>query len=142
MSYERNYNGVKQILWYLKDTKIWVYILLTHQTKFRWLRICMLFFLDPRKARSQTSYTFLIEGIAISWRTQKQTLVATSSNHAEVITLHVASRECIWLRSSTTQFNFLWTRQARKVQLWSMKIIQLVSHEWRNNTSRVIAQNI
>ncbi|KAJ0481014.1 putative RNA-directed DNA polymerase [Helianthus annuus] len=38
-------------------------------------------------------------GTAISWRSQKQTLVVTSSNHAEVIALHEASRECVWLRS-------------------------------------------
>nr|GEV74363.1 putative zinc finger, CCHC-type [Tanacetum cinerariifolium] len=30
-----------------------------------------------------------------------ETLVATSSNHAEVIALHEASRECVWLRSMT-----------------------------------------
>ena len=30
---------------------------------------------------------------------QKQTLVATSSNHAELLALHEASRECVWLRS-------------------------------------------
>ena len=29
------------------------------------------------------------------------TLIATSSNHAEVIALHEASRECVWLRSVT-----------------------------------------
>ncbi|KAJ9541050.1 hypothetical protein OSB04_027556 [Centaurea solstitialis] len=40
---------------------------------------------DPHKARSQTGYI----------------LVATSSNHAEVIALHEASRECVWLRSMT-----------------------------------------
>ncbi|GKD89474.1 hypothetical protein Tco_1364981, partial [Tanacetum coccineum] len=56
---------------------------------------------DPHKARSQTGYVFLNGGTAISWRSQKQTLVATSSNHAEVITLHEASRECVWLRSMT-----------------------------------------
>ncbi|GJR80356.1 hypothetical protein Tco_0151141 [Tanacetum coccineum] len=56
---------------------------------------------DPHKARSQTGHVFLNEGIAISWRSQKQTLVATSSNHAEVSTLHEASRECVWLRSMT-----------------------------------------
>ncbi|GKC08151.1 putative RNA-directed DNA polymerase [Tanacetum coccineum] len=38
---------------------------------------------------------------AISRRSQKQTLVATSSNHAEVIALHEARRECVWLRSMT-----------------------------------------
>ncbi|GKA05786.1 secreted RxLR effector protein 161-like protein [Tanacetum coccineum] len=52
---------------------------------------------DPHKARSQTGYMFLNRGTAISWRSQKQTLVATSSNHAEVIALHEASRECVWL---------------------------------------------
>jgi hypothetical protein len=35
----------------------------------------------------------------ISWRYVKQTLVATSSNHSEIIAIHEASRECIWLRS-------------------------------------------
>lgn len=29
----------------------------------------------------------------------KLTIIATSSNHAKVIALHEASRECIWLRS-------------------------------------------
>ncbi|GKB85450.1 hypothetical protein Tco_0957722 [Tanacetum coccineum] len=59
------------------------------------------YFFDPHKARSQTGYMFLNGGTAISWRSQKQTLVATSSNHAEIIALHEASRECVWLRSMT-----------------------------------------
>ncbi|GKE76035.1 hypothetical protein Tco_1542155 [Tanacetum coccineum] len=50
---------------------------------------------------SQTGYVFLNGGTAISWHSQKQTLVATSSNHAEVITLHEASKECVWLRTMT-----------------------------------------
>lgn len=29
----------------------------------------------------------------------KQTIAATSSNHAEILAIHEASRECIWLRS-------------------------------------------
>ncbi|KAL1213550.1 Retrovirus-related Pol polyprotein from transposon TNT 1-94 [Cardamine amara subsp. amara] len=31
----------------------------------------------------------------------KQTIVATSSNHAEILAIHEASRECVWLRSMT-----------------------------------------
>ncbi|GJZ27792.1 hypothetical protein Tco_0572439 [Tanacetum coccineum] len=50
---------------------------------------------DPHKARSQTGYVFLNGGTTISWRSQKQTLVATSSNHAKFIVLHEASRECV-----------------------------------------------
>ena len=55
---------------------------------------------DPHKARSQTGYVFTIGGTVISWRsTQKQTLVATSSNHTETIVLHEACRECVCFRS-------------------------------------------
>jgi len=32
---------------------------------------------------------------------QKQTLIANSSNHAEVITLHEASQKYVWLRFVT-----------------------------------------
>ncbi|KAK1434445.1 hypothetical protein QVD17_00187 [Tagetes erecta] len=56
---------------------------------------------DPHKEISHTGFVFMNGGTAISWRSQKQTLVATSSNHAEVIALHEASRECVWLRSMT-----------------------------------------
>ena len=57
------------------------------------------YLLDPHKARSQTGYVFNYNGTAISWRSVKQTMVATSSNHSEIIAIHEASRECIWLRS-------------------------------------------
>ena len=57
------------------------------------------FLSDPHKARSQTGYVFKNGDTAISWRSTKQTLVATSSNHSEILALHEASRECSWLRS-------------------------------------------
>jgi hypothetical protein len=41
---------------------------------------------------------FLHGGIAISWKSAKQTLIATSINHSEIIALYEASRECAWLR--------------------------------------------
>ncbi|XP_060965627.1 secreted RxLR effector protein 161-like [Cannabis sativa] len=43
---------------------------------------------DPHKARSQTGYLFTCSDTAISWRSTKQTLVATSSNHAEILAIH------------------------------------------------------
>jgi len=46
---------------------------------------------DSHKARSQTGCVFIYERTTISWRSQKHTLVATSPNHAEVITLHETS---------------------------------------------------
>ena len=54
---------------------------------------------DPHNSKSQTGYMFTYGGTAISWRYQKQKFVATSSNHAEVIALHEASKECRWLSS-------------------------------------------
>ena len=54
---------------------------------------------DPHKARSQTEYVFNYNRTTISWRSVKQTMMATSSNHSEIIAIHEASRECIWLRS-------------------------------------------
>ncbi|KAL4592431.1 hypothetical protein LXL04_005425 [Taraxacum kok-saghyz] len=36
---------------------------------------------------------------AISWRYCKQTLVATSTNHSELLALYEATRECVWLRA-------------------------------------------
>ena len=53
---------------------------------------------DPHKARSQTGYVFDCNGTVNLWRSFKQTMVATSLNHSELIAIHEASRECIWLR--------------------------------------------
>ena len=53
---------------------------------------------DPHNVRSQTGFVFLHGGTAISWKSSKQTLVATSTNHSEIIALYEASRECVWLR--------------------------------------------
>ena len=50
---------------------------------------------DLHKARSQTGYLFTYGGTAISWQSTKQSIVATSSNHAEIIVIHEASRECV-----------------------------------------------
>ncbi|KAJ9539329.1 hypothetical protein OSB04_032062 [Centaurea solstitialis] len=54
---------------------------------------------DPHTGRSQTGYVFTMGGIAISWRSTKQTMTATSSNHAEILAIHEASRQCVWLRN-------------------------------------------
>ena len=54
---------------------------------------------DPHKARSQTGYVFICGNTTTSYRSTKQTLTVTSSKHSEIIALHEASRECVWLRS-------------------------------------------
>ena len=53
---------------------------------------------DPHNVRSQTGFVFLHGGTAISWKSSKQTIVATTTNHSEIIALYEASCECVWLR--------------------------------------------
>ncbi|GJY76629.1 hypothetical protein Tco_0481745 [Tanacetum coccineum] len=54
---------------------------------------------DPHTGRSQTGYVFTSSNTAISWRSVKQTMSATSSNHVEILAINEASQEGVWLRS-------------------------------------------
>lgn len=54
---------------------------------------------DPHTGRSQTGYVFLLNGTAFSWKSTKQTMATPSTTHAELLALHEASREAVWLRS-------------------------------------------
>ena len=40
---------------------------------------------------------FRYGGTVIYWRYTKHSIVASSSNHAELIAIHEASRKCVWL---------------------------------------------
>ena len=53
------------------------------------------YLLDPHKGQSQTGYIFTYGNTVISWRSVKKTMVATSSNHSEILVIHEASRECV-----------------------------------------------
>ena len=53
--------------------------------------------LDSR--RSTSGYIFMLAGGAISWRSVKQTLVATSTMEAEFVSCFEASSQGIWLKS-------------------------------------------
>ena len=55
----------------------------------------------PHKARSYTGYVFTYGGTTISRRFMKQTIAATYSNHAEILAIHEASCEYVWLISMT-----------------------------------------
>ena len=47
--------------------------------------------------KSTSAYIFLIAGGAVSWKSKKQTCIATSSCEAEYIALCFAAKEAIWL---------------------------------------------
>ena len=97
---KRHWAGVKSIFRYLQGTNDLVLFFQFQKN----LDIDMIgytdagYLSDPHNARSQTGFVFLHGGTAISWKSSKQTLVATSTNHSEIISLYEASRECVWLR--------------------------------------------
>ena len=95
----RHWNGIKHMLRYLKGTYD-MGLFYSKESKQQLLGYADAGYLsDPHKARSQIGYVFSCNGATISWKSIKHTMVATSSNHSEILTLHEASRECIWLRS-------------------------------------------
>ena len=94
----RHWNGIKHIFRYLRGT-IDMGLFYSNESGSQLIGYADAGFLsDPHKGRSQTGYLFTCGGTAISWRSIKQTLSATSSNHAEIIAVHEASQECVWLR--------------------------------------------
>ncbi|XP_060170698.1 secreted RxLR effector protein 161-like [Lycium barbarum] len=97
----RHWNGIKHIFRYLRGT-IDMGLFYSNEFNSQLIGYANAGYLsDPHKARSQTGYLFTCGGTAISWHSTKQTMVATSSNHAKIIAIHEASRECVWLRSIT-----------------------------------------
>jgi hypothetical protein len=88
----------KQILRYLTDTKdLGLFFQKTNDPNLvGYADVGCMF--DPHNAISQTGFVFLHGGPTIPWKSSKQTLVATSTNHSEIIALYEVSHECVWLR--------------------------------------------
>ena len=55
---------------------------------------------DDRKSRS--GYLLQMSGVAVSWRSKKQTCVALSTAEAECMALACAAQEAIWMRQLLT----------------------------------------
>ena len=96
---KRHWNGIKHILRYLRGTSDMGLFYSKAMEPQLLGYVDAGYLLDPHKARSQTGYIFTYKNTAISWRSFKQTMVATSFNHSEILAMHGASRECVWLRS-------------------------------------------
>ena len=95
----RHWNGIKHILRYLRGTMD-MGLFFSNVSKSDLIGYTDAGYLsDPHNGRSQTGYLFTCGGTAISWRSVKQTITTTSSNHAEILAIHEASQECVWLRS-------------------------------------------
>ena len=93
---KRHQNGVKHIFHYLRETtKLELFYCGSNSQLIGYADVSYLS--NLYKGRSQTSYLFTYRGTTISWRSIKQTLMTTLSNHSEIVAIHEASRECIWL---------------------------------------------
>ena len=94
-STQRHWNDINHILRYLKRT-IDMDLFYSKESKQQLLRYADARYLsDPYKVKSQTRYVFNYNKIVISWRSFKQTMMVTSSNHSKIIAIHKVSRECI-----------------------------------------------
>ena len=91
-------NGIKHILHYLQRI-IDMGLFYSKESKQQLLGYANVGYLsDPHKVISQIRYVFNYNGTAISLGSFKQTMVATSLNHSDIIAIPGASHECIWLR--------------------------------------------
>ena len=54
---------------------------------------------DVKTGKSQTGYIFIKNNAPISWKSSKQTITATSTNHSELLAFHEATRELVWLHA-------------------------------------------
>ncbi|KAL8157913.1 hypothetical protein AgCh_002571 [Apium graveolens] len=96
---KRRWDGIKHILRYLRGT-IDLGLFFSNNSKSQLVGYTDAGYLsDPHVGQSQKGYLFTYYGTAIAWKSTKQTMAATSSNHAELLAIHEASRECVWLRS-------------------------------------------
>jgi hypothetical protein len=90
--------GVKTVLRYLNGTRDLGLFYSRNQDLILLGYIDAGYLSDPHNGRSQTDFVFLHGRTTISWKSSKQTLVSTSTNHSDIIALYEASRGWIWFR--------------------------------------------
>ena len=94
-----HWNVVKRVLRYLKGTKDYM---LTYR-KVENLELIGYtdsdFAMCPDDRKSTSGYIFMLAGGAVSWKSVKQTLVTSSTMHAEFVACYGASSQAVWLRN-------------------------------------------
>nr|GEW30496.1 hypothetical protein [Tanacetum cinerariifolium] len=94
----RHWSGVKQLFCYLQGTNMGLCYTIPFERNLDGFADAA-DMSDPHTGRSQTGYVFISSNTVISWRSVKKKMSTTTSNHAEILAIHEASQECVWLRS-------------------------------------------
>ena len=95
----RHWNGIKHIFCYLQgtiDLRLFYSKKTTSSVLVGYTNVG--YKSDSHKVRSQIDYLFCYNDTVISWRSTKQTLVETSTNHFKIISLYEAGKKYVWLR--------------------------------------------
>ena len=94
-----HWRAVKKVMRYVQGTKD--YMLMYRQTDnfdlVGYSDADFASYIDSRKSTS--GYIFIINGGAVSWRSVKQTLIATSTMEAKFISCFKATSQGVWLKS-------------------------------------------
>jgi hypothetical protein len=98
-----DWKNVKRIFRYLSGTR-------SHGLEFTKSLNQLLGYSDASYAqsidrRSTSGYAFIWNGAAITWRSKKQSIIATSSMEAEYIALSSTVKEALWIRKLIKEFN-------------------------------------
>jgi hypothetical protein len=93
-----HWNRVKDVLRYLRGTLDLSLFYLKNQNLSLIGYADAGYLSDPHNGRSQIGFVFLHGWMTISWKSYKQTLICTSTNHSEIIALYEAAHKCAWLR--------------------------------------------
>ena len=93
-----HYNGVKRILRYIKGTKDFGLLYKKGDMRGELIGFSDSDFVgDCHDRKSTLGYIFLFGGMAVSWSSQKQSIVALSSCEAEYIAATSATCQAIWM---------------------------------------------
>ena len=93
-----HWTTVKNILKYLKRTKDMFLIYGCDEELVVNGYVDASFDTDPDDSKSQTRYTFILNGGAVSWCSSKQSVVAGSTCEAEYIAASEAANEGVWMK--------------------------------------------
>ena len=93
---EQNVQAVKRIMKYLKGTINYGIIFKKSSNTDMIGFADAAYSNDPQDADSTSGYIFKTNGPVV-WKSKKQSLTATSTTEAEVIALHEAAKEAVWL---------------------------------------------